>query len=330
MAFGLAQRLISVGLVPPLAVELSRQIQTGNYNWKRLSGASMVPQLAKYVADGLQYLDLDPRKAMELGLTEAQVAVLLGDVVQFGGAPAALLGDIADAFALGGNASQTTNNQVNPDGFGGGGPAAIVGSPTYNSAYATLSGANYVQTQVQERYQYTLLAAVRIRNSAPNKAVTIADTYATDLNIDAGTTKFGTYFTMAQTTSTDPPGTLSVRIGVGLPDPTTPIIGFMNPTLSIADVTAWRIVGVVCYGITSKVVDLTANTSSAIANAPAGYRRFPAYTNKYRIGSDYSAFANGQIDVAAWQHYDRALTDVELNTVASKLRTDYATLGITL
>lgn len=121
-----------------------------------------------------------------------------------------------------------------------------------------------------------------------------------------------------------------MRVGIAKPDPTTPLISFMNPTLAVADVTAWRLVAAVCYGVSARLYDLTAGTSSALANAPAGYRRFPAYNNKFRIGSDYSAFASGQEDMACWHHYGRALAYPELTSVASKLRADFASVGISL
>lgn len=87
-----------------------------------------------------------------------------GAAVQFGGPPAALLDDALDVFVLGDSGEESARNFFVSDGFGRGGDASVVGTPTYNPYYAVLSGANYLQTQASERYQYTILAAVRVRN----------------------------------------------------------------------------------------------------------------------------------------------------------------------
>lgn len=71
MAFSLAQKLVSLGFVPPLAKELANQLQSGVFNKNRLIGLGMVPPLAAYLAASLASGTYVARKAMELSLTEA-------------------------------------------------------------------------------------------------------------------------------------------------------------------------------------------------------------------------------------------------------------------
>lgn len=72
MPFSLAQQFISLGMPAPLAKEFSSQLSTGLMNWKRLQWLSMVPQLAKYLEDSITTGTYSSRRAMELGLIEAE------------------------------------------------------------------------------------------------------------------------------------------------------------------------------------------------------------------------------------------------------------------
>ncbi len=248
--------------------------------------------------------------------------------------PESLADDVLDVFVFQGSPTAAARNLVPSDGNGRGGDAAVVGAPVVGRAHGALSGGNYLQTQAQERYAYTIVCAMRIRDSGANKGCTWGDTYALDANldggVDAGSQKIGSYLTFLQTATTSRAGTLSCRVGVAKPDATTPVIGYMNPTLAVDDVSAWRLVALVVRGVSCKLVDLTAGTSSAAANAAAGYRRFPAVDNRFRIGADYSAYNVGTLDIAVWQHYQRGLTDAELSIVAESIRAYYLPRGIKL
>lgn len=83
MALSLAQKFINLGMPSPLAVEFANQLNTGVYNWKRLMWNSMVPELAKYVAESLAAGTFDPRIAMEKTMSEAVATLTAG-----GGVPA--------------------------------------------------------------------------------------------------------------------------------------------------------------------------------------------------------------------------------------------------
>lgn len=74
MALSLAQKLVNLGMVTPLAKELAAQQISGVYNWRRLAGLSMVPVLAKLIAIG----SYSPRAGMELGLTEEIANLIVG------------------------------------------------------------------------------------------------------------------------------------------------------------------------------------------------------------------------------------------------------------
>jgi len=78
MALSLAQKFINLGMPSPLAVEFANQLNTGVYNWKRLMWNSMVPDLARYVADSLAAGTFDPRIAMEKTMSEAVATLTAG------------------------------------------------------------------------------------------------------------------------------------------------------------------------------------------------------------------------------------------------------------
>lgn len=66
MAYSLAEELTNLGMAYPLAKELGSQIDTGQYNWKRLNWLGMDGLLAKYLTASLSEGSFDPSKAKGL------------------------------------------------------------------------------------------------------------------------------------------------------------------------------------------------------------------------------------------------------------------------
>lgn len=108
MALSLAQKFINLGMPSPLAVEFANQLNTDAYNWKRLMWNSMVPDLAKYVAQSLAAGTFDPRIAMEKTMSEAVVTLTASGVA---GSRSPVIGTLGDSRVNSAVNTGTSNGQ---------------------------------------------------------------------------------------------------------------------------------------------------------------------------------------------------------------------------
>lgn len=189
--------------------------------------------------------------------------------------------------------------------------AVVVGSPTISTGYATLTAANYIQTDIPETESFTLLAVMRnpdtLANAAHNPA--IINTAGPNTLAEGR----GIYFVMDSGTSA-PPGRLRTYVSYGTAGSGTTTTGIVSPTdlasqFEFVYATADDAAGAYTLGSRTEGV----NGSGSFT---AGARLLNAAGNPFRIGAAYStSVAAGSVDLAFAAIYDRSLSPTEIGTV---------------
>lgn len=243
---------------------------------------------------------------------------------------------LVDAFFMGTDATKSTTNHATAY-CAEAANATVSGTPSYGSGYARLSGSGYIQTTSREMMGYTILCVCRINNAGANLGVSFANNYALDLGVNNGSTKFGMLGIIQQAGASDYTGTISNRVGCAKPHLTSPAINYANPSLAVADTRTWRLIALVVNppalsgdGGSNRVIDLTNGTSYNGGGLGTGWYRLPNVVTPIRIGNDQTGYFNGSIDVSAWLHWNRALSDAEMRQLRKTLTPYFAAKGIAI
>ncbi|KAB0504690.1 hypothetical protein [Pseudomonas moorei] len=188
---------------------------------------------------------------------------------------------------------------------------AIVGSPQVAAGFISCKGmTNYVQTQIQETSEVTMLVIARSADvpGTPDTTPLICGCFAT--GVTSGVSLYGAAADRVSGTG-----------GFGDDDPgNSNVVASVNPVA----LSSWGLYSVViaANGVTTK--SHTANLS--ILNAQTKPRR-PS-TRTLRIGSGYSNSQKGNVDIALFQCHSVALTADELARTVADLRAYAARRGI--
>lgn len=241
---------------------------------------------------------------------------------------------LVDAFFMGTDATTSITNHAIPY-CADAANATVSGTPTYNAAYARLSGSGFIDTTSREMLGYTILCVCRVNNAGATLGVSFANNYALDLGVNNGATKFGILGIIQQAGAGNYSGTISNRVGCAKPHITTPVINYANPSLGVTDVRTWRLIALVVHppslsgdGGMNRVMDLTNGTVTNGGGVGTGFHRFPNVVTPIRIGNDQTSYFSGSIDVSGWLHWNRPLSDPELSELRHTLTPHFAAKGI--
>lgn len=217
-------------------------------------------------------------------------------------------------LALGGSADLSKRNLFNPDT-----PASVLGSPAYSASpyFASLQGnTHYLDTGILGADALTVYAVVR----AP--AIAAANLPAFFGNLDA-TNKvgFGLYVAGA---SSPPAG--QIRFGSYFTD-TTNTLAYAS--LTVTDLTAWALyVGQAQGGVGLKLWNRTTSQSSTVADART---RAVGPTQTIKAGGCVgTSGGTGTHDLALFDYYPAAHTDVQMTQIIADIRALMLARGITV
>lgn len=203
----------------------------------------------------------------------------------------------------------------------------IVGNPVAYPTHGRFKGlANYIQTQISETDQLTIVVVGKAANAIPAGASSTGDAntpfYAGNHRGESMTPGYtgqvygsAIYHVLPDATG----GGSSKDNGAG---------GFSNYTVSLAGETptSWAIRTLrVGPSGTDSIINSTRNAKADRLQATPRVLS----SNKMRIGSGTTGFA-AEVDIAAVAIYSVALTDAELALVADALRKHMAALGVTV
>lgn len=189
--------------------------------------------------------------------------------------------------------------------------AALIGSPTLHTGYATFTSSNYMQTDIPETASHTMLAVVRNPDT-----LTDATHYPAIMGTlnNAGAAA-GNGIALVQTSGTGGlPGRLTSYNSNGTPPSASTVVSNLNVT-SLA--TGFEMVYVSANNATGEIV-LGSRTESVTTSGSftAGTRLINPAGTTCRIGALVNtSVATGSVDIAFAAVYTTALTSTEITTI---------------
>lgn len=189
--------------------------------------------------------------------------------------------------------------------FGSGDDARVIGAPTWDAGFATMSAAAYLQTDVAETADMTFVGLVR------RPTDTSCMYWGNNTSAAGG---IGLYSTAGfQVIGGRADRDTNTGESINLP-------GSVNPS-------SWHMVAMRVPNAAATVLNSLTNDASATAAATA--TRLINGGGDMRIGAGYNPAFPGACDVSWWAAFDRVLSDGELVQIEDRMRTYAVSVGIT-
>lgn len=258
--------------------------------------------------------------------------------------PGTLGKGLTGAFLFGQNANFSRKNLAPSLPMVPSSDGTITGSPTYFPYWTTFSNGKYLDTTVTESRFYTAIAVCRLRDRGANGGATIFCNHTTDSAVHttatdgaiAANTRFGAYALITQAASTSLSGAISNRVSYAKQATASLVLNYVSPSLAVSDVSQWRMVAFTASAMAAAdgtggvVQDLTNNATTGATTAGPGFMRWSNFTQKLRIGSDFTPFYHGLIDMAMFCFWSRVLTAAEISDFRTRFQPFFNKRGISI